>query len=385
MPLKPYPSNLPYLAWRLLRRIPVKRLREAILYTPSPRPIRSVDYASHFAATWFPVQCADNTTARHATQFGDTHVAFDNMVPDSLPEAGVLALRNARIYGKHGWLYSNEGFLLADHSWFRNQLDGVPASMKFPRRQPPAKRYCGKCLTLGSEFSVGGYGHFITDSLARLHLFYNAGFTLDDVDHIFVAKPPKGNAERIFHELKLPVEKCLWADDNNVTEFEYLFAPTYPGTRRNYPPWVVEFYRNQIQLPNQGSRRLYVTRKGWSRNPVNEQQLEQILHRYGFETYDPMEHSSSHLDFAEAQAVVGVSGSALTGLVFCAAGTKVLEIMSSDHLFPYYYTLANAGSLDFSYIVGQSETQRESDAWGPSKHDFAIDTKAFESAVRNLC
>jgi capsular polysaccharide biosynthesis protein len=35
-----------------------------------------------------------------------------------------------------------------------------------------------------------------------------------------------------------------------------------------------------------------------------------------------MEHIKSHLDFSEAMTIVGVSGSALTGLAFCQRGTK---------------------------------------------------------------
>lgn len=82
--------------------------------------------------------------------------------------------------------------------------------------------------------------------------------------------------------------------------------------------------------------------------------------------------------------VVGISGSALTGLAFCQAGTKVLELLSTDHVFSYYYSLSDAADLDYHCLVCKSEYQREQGSWGPSLSDIYVDPSVFEEAIKEL-
>ncbi len=75
-----------------------------------------------------------------------------------------------------------------------------------------------------------------------------------------------------------------------------------------------------------GSRRIYISRKTAAhRKLVNEQELEQKLKAYGFESY-----SFDRLDFADqvrvmrsAECIVTVHGAALANLIFAQPGTKV--------------------------------------------------------------
>jgi capsular polysaccharide biosynthesis protein len=106
--------------------------------------------------------------------------------------------------------------------------------------------------------------------------------------------------------------------------------------------------------------------------------------KYGFEIYDPTEHIESHRDFAEAAIVVGGSGSGLTGLAFCQPGTKVLELIPTDHVYPYYYTLCDAAGLEYGCLVCQSVHERGQDPWGPSSYNFNVNENEFESALAQL-
>jgi capsular polysaccharide biosynthesis protein len=256
---------------------------------------------------------------------------------------------------------------------------------RLPRVMSKGTMIYGKVLSLASDFAVNSYGHFVIDSLARLKLFYDAGYNFDHVDYIFCPKPTPGNAEILFNKLGIPVDKCIWADDNRVLRVETLIAITFPGTRRNYPSWVTEFLQSRI-LPTMSKprRRLYISRTGYSRNIENEHEIFNILKRYDFEIYNPTDNENSHLDFAEAAVVIGISGSALTGLAFCQAGTKVLELMGTDHVYPYYYTLSDAANLQYNVLVCQSSHERRTDAWGPSPANIYVDEKEFEAALREF-
>jgi capsular polysaccharide biosynthesis protein len=298
------------------------------------------------------------------------------------PEMGVLEIENTLLCGRDGFIITKEGFLLSDHSWFGCHTNEIET---LPRLLPKGKKIKGTVLSLASDFAVRGYGHFAIDSLARLKLFYEAGYRLTDVDYIFCPKPTPGNAEVLFKELGIPAEKCIWADDNKGLRPETLIACSFPGTRRNYQNWVTKFLQREI-LPNTSNptRKLYITRKGYKRDIENEQAVYDIFKKYDFEIYDPIEHKNSHIDFAEAAVVVGISGSALTGLAFCKAGTKVLEILSTDHVYPYYYTLADAADLQYNCLVCQSSLERQVNAWGPSLSNIHIDELELDLALSKI-
>jgi len=367
------------------------KVRDRVFYTKSPKYLTSPLYAKKFNAKWHKVYEQMPSKRSPPIYYGTLVVDLQRRLDSEFPEAGVLELNNALLYRKDGWIFSKEGYLLPDHSWYGRYVNEM---MNVPKFLPRGKRLEGVCLSLASDFAVRGYGHFIIDCLSRLELFYKAGFKLTDVDHIFCPKPTPGNAQFLFSQLDLPANKCIWADQNVALRADTLLAPTFPGTRRNYPKWVPEFLHREflqahlkvggVESQPQPSRRLFISRSGYTRNLENESSVHRILIQHGFEIYNPMEHTKSHLDFSEATTIVGVSGSALTGLAFCQPGTKVLELIPSDHVYPYYYTLSDAAGLEYGCLIGRSTNERNPDAWGPSPYNFSVDEDEFDNALTQI-
>ena len=178
----------------------------------------------------------------------------------------------------------------------------------------------------------------------------------------------------------------IWIDEHACLRPEKLLALSFPGTRRNYPRWVPQFIHQCFTKDFQNPRnsRIFVTRKGYRRNPQNLSEVEGLLIRYGFEIYDPMAKPLTHRDFYDAEFVVGASGSNLTGLVFCKPGTKVLELMSEDHVYPYYYSMCDSADLKYSCLPCKCPQKRKDDAWGPSQRDFQVDLVELEEAIVTL-
>jgi len=254
-----------------------------------------------------------------------------------------------------------------------------------PSELPSGQRLSGVGLSLASDFSVSSYGHFVIDCLGRLDLFFKAGFTFNDVDHIFCPFPTPGNAKVLFDALGIPKEKHVPTDFDETHHIENLIAPTFPGLRRNYPKWVPEFFQKTfLSSCSKPSRRLYISRSGYQRNIQNESEALEVLSQFGFEIYNPINHSNSHLDFSEANIVVGVSGSGLTGLAFCQPRTKVLELVPTDHVFPYYLTLSCSADLDYHYLPCQSTNAIRKQAIGPGNSNVIIDTKDLRRALQQL-
>lgn len=364
----------------------LKASRKALWCTSNPEWMTISDYIVQADKDeWISVEEPYDESHYSATQYGIKSVDFYKHTSKIIPELGILRLNNAMLVGQHGWVVTDNGVFLPEQSWFGVHISELTNNMSFPRFIAKDEVVAGKTLSLASDYACNVYGHYVIDSFARLSLFFKAGFTFDDIDHIYCPQPLKGHGEVLFSELGIPKEKCIWANQNKTFQFETLLSPSFPGLRRNYPPWVVDFFRDKLNLDysKKPTRRLYVTRKGFVRNFAGEEKFESFLHSQGFETYNPVHHVNSHRDFAEAEMVIGISGSALTGLAFCRPGTKVLEVLSEDHLYPYYFTMANAGNMEFNYIVGSPEKSHSS-TFGPSQSDIHVDFDVFKSTVMSI-
>lgn len=341
----------------------------------------SDEFAKRRKADWYCVYPESSNTRPPPICYGALTADLQRRLDADVPQRGVLELPNALLFGEAGWVFSRDGHLLPDHSWYGRHVD----EMRIPRRLPRARRLKGVCLSLASDFSVGSYGHFLLDSISRLELFTKAGFHLTDVDCVFCPKPTSNNAQKILESLDIPMAKFVWADGSVAIRPDTLLAPTFPGTRRNYSPWVPDFLKRAF-LPStpRPHRRLYVSRSGARRNVVNEEAVQRIVLQHGFEIYDPSRQTDTTRDFAEATVVVGPHGGGLTDLAFCQPGTKVLELIPTDHIYPYYYTLSDAADLEYGYLLCRSTTERDPDAFGPSSSDFHVDEREFAVAVDRI-
>lgn len=360
-----------------------KLLRKALTKLPPPKHILSSDYAGHYGHNWHCVYKESPITRSDPQYFGSIQIDLTQKLDDTFPALGVLELNSPLVFRKSGWIFDEDGAFLPEFSWFGKHVDEIEY---LPRFLPKGRRFSGTAVSLASDFAIGSYGHFIYDVISRLHLFQKAGFNLEDVDHIFCPRPTKGNAEQLFNQLGLPKEKLVWVDDEQSLRPQRLLAISFPGTRRNYPEWVSRFIQTSF-IPTGSrpqNRRLFITRKGYRRNPSNLEEVEKLLIRYGFEIYNPVQSLHAHLDFHEAEVVIGGSGSNLTGLIFCQQGTKVLELISDDHIYPYYYSISESAGLEFSCLVCKSVVSRGKDAWGPSEFDYYVDLSELEHSLTTI-
>ena len=357
------------------------RLRIILSKLHSPQYIFSSDYVIKYGRRWHRVYAETQAIKPAPRYFGRIQIDLSKKLDRAFPEMGVLELDSALVHCKTGWVFDENRNFLPDFSWFGKHIEEIA---NVPWIFVRGKKLSGTVVSLASDFSVGSYGHFFYDVVSRLHLFYEAGFTLDDVDHILCPKPTKGHAEFLFSQLGLPEEKLVWIDDERLIRTQKLLAISFPGTRRNYPAWVSKFIQQSFlgDAKRPQKRRLFITRKGYRRNPSNLDEVEGLLTRYEFEVYDPVQSLNAHLDFHEAEVVVGGSGSNLTGLIFCQPNTKVLELISDDHVYPYYYSICDSAGLDFSCLTCKSVDFRGNDVWGPSQSDYYVDLEELEHALK---
>jgi capsular polysaccharide biosynthesis protein len=93
--------------------------------------------------------------------------------------------------------------------------------------------------------------------------------------------------------------------------------------------------------PARSGRKIYIKRAG-SRSVVNALEVESELSRLGFESFFMEELDVyEQIDlFRGAAFVVGAHGAALANLIFCPAGTKVLEMSPDEEYRPFFAQIA---------------------------------------------
>lgn len=101
---------------------------------------------------------------------------------------------------------------------------------------------------------------------------------------------------------------------------------------------------------------IYIKRNSSYRRLLNESEIEKLLAGQGFVTVDTGELSIEEQIgvFAHCELIVGPSGAAMTNMLWCRPGTRVV-ILHSDHPFkkyPYWDALARACELRITYLAG---------------------------------
>ncbi len=339
------------------------------------RWIEPEEYARGGPAVWHGAYPAVGRVSRTPPVcYGPRTADFESTV-DPIPALGVLELPGGRVVGREGWIVSADGYLFPRHTWWGINVEDM--RRRLPRHRQRVKRLKGTVLSLATRSAATNYGHFLLDGLGRLALVEAAGLSLADVDHFYCAVPWE-RSKRLLERAGVRLDRCLWAEDGVAVQADRLLSPTFPGTRRNYQPWLVEYLqRTLLDDRTPGSRRLYVQRTV-NRRVINEEELLPTLLERGFEIYDPAGSADSARDFASAEVVVGPHGAGLADLAFCAPGTGVLELLPESHVMPFWYTLSDAARLRYGYLISDWVQPAEIDH---TRFDFHVDPDEFRAAL----
>ncbi|MDF1792836.1 MAG: glycosyltransferase family 61 protein [Thalassobaculaceae bacterium] len=104
-----------------------------------------------------------------------------------------------------------------------------------------------------------------------------------------------------------------------------------------------------------GARRLFVHRRSANHRRIrNVEEVKALLGRHGFETVYPEEMTfDAQIElFAQAEAVIGAQGAAMTNLLFSASSTRAMMFYGGQFM-PFYHALAKATSIDIESVPAQ--------------------------------
>lgn len=225
--------------------------------------------------------------------------------------------------------------------------------------------------------AMKNYGHFLLDGLASLAAIAATG-AFDDYP---VLVPPLQDWQARHFALFGAVPTVTEAAVVRVDEVVYtscmhhfLHAPNF-----NY----LELRKRQLARAGvasfgPGRRRLYLSRRtGGRRTMASERRLVARLRRSGFDVVDTgrMTVDRQVALFAEAEAVVGVTGAAFANALYCRPGTLVVEIQPAGMENHWVLPLCQiAGLRHVAYFCGVIDA----DASHPERSlHFDVDVEHF--------
>lgn len=132
-----------------------------------------------------------------------------------------------------------------------------------------------------------------------------------------------------------------------------------------------------------GKRRLFLARKG-ARRRYNQDELFEISRRFGFERIEPecLSLKEQAEVFSESSALIGPSGAAWVGLIFCVAPIRGLSWLPETYVnFCNYSTLAHTLGHQLKFINSRysSKLKHSGDAY---EKRYEVCPKEFEESLK---
>jgi hypothetical protein len=216
------------------------------------------------------------------------------------------------------------------------------------------------------------YFHWVSELLPRLHLYQlmlpaetetpvlvSSGLHQNLLELLRLVCSPGRPIRQLDREQAHPVARLVYPSDVSRILDVYHRAPgmdttfLHVGLLRDMASRIKRAFPG---LSGGGRRRLFLRRGSSYRRLLNEAELQQFLVARGFTAVDPGELSVGEQVqlFADADLIVGPSGAAMTNMLWCRPGTRVV-VLHSDHPFkkyPYWDALARAAGVTVKYVAG---------------------------------
>lgn len=210
------------------------------------------------------------------------------------------------------------------------------------------KRIGGVSATITGAYTQS-YFHWMFDLLPRLDVLRRSGLSFDRL----IVPDTLGFQRETLDAAGVDATQRMSHTDGGYLRLDHLLFPSMPGTPGQAPPAVCRYLRSlfpaEIAAQPQ-SHRLFLSRADTNRRKLaNEEELLATLTPFGFESVTMGGRSVAEQArlFAQAEVIIAPHGGALTNLVFCQPGAKVVELFPPGYTPVCFWTITTAIGLDY--------------------------------------
>jgi len=296
---------------------------------------------------------------------------FMSIINFGHPNTFVLSLKNASVLFNEGFVVTKEGSLINEV----NPNFGRKTSLIFRKLFIPEKIFVNKRLAVLPNSD--NYYHWMFEVIPRLLLLKKSRIVVEKYITSFDKKFKRDTLEKLNINSKNVIQLSdslnIWADE--------LIVPTMPIHTGNPTKEICAFLRKSfIEKPTKEDckkySKIYVSRGNVrGRKILNESELIDHLSKKGFVSVnlDNLSISQQSKIFASANTIVAFHGAALTNLIFCKKGTKVVEFFNPEYINVCYWAIANCVGLDYSYFLAENKNSKSFDVF--------VDINKLDSAI----
>lgn len=107
-------------------------------------------------------------------------------------------------------------------------------------------------------------------------------------------------------------------------------------------------------------KRVFLSRRGCSKRRCNEDELEKVFRRFGFQSLktDNLTIAQQMALFGNAEHVIGGSGAAFTNLLFCKNGAKATLFFTGHHNVTCFSSLGSAIGVSTYFTYPEDESSK---------------------------
>lgn len=307
------------------------------------------------------------------------HKNFLSQLELKQKESTIFSVTNAFVSLKEGFIFQNSGKLFNENYLFLPITSYPSLLTKFVFSSP--KEINSKvCIIPGTR----NYFHWMFETLPRIMVLKRSG-ALPKI--ILAEQSTSFQKESLKAALPKTIELLPLSESNSYLVDE-LIVPTMPQYSGN-PSKEVCLYLRELFLsnnsklkPNKKYEKIYICRGNAKnkRSVVNEKEVIEYLQSKGFTrvVMDGLSIEEQAKIFSSAKVIVAPHGGALTNLVFCNKGTKLVEIFHPNYVNACFWAISNCVGLDYSYFFGSKKSSLEKDL------DILIDLDKLSKALSLL-
>jgi capsular polysaccharide biosynthesis protein len=278
------------------------------------------------------------------------------------PETFVAILPGGRVTSR-GFIITPNGRFLEDVStYFHDPNKTTAESLSSQWKLRPLTEVDGRVAVLATE-AADLYYHWLFQLLPRYELMRLAGIEFDRVDYFYVNSCKSRFQRDTLVSLGVDPSRIIEGTKVPYLRARELIVPSVPLGIGCFRPWMTDFLRSSFLPSNlrnaeSSGRRLYISRGLASyRRVLNEDEVIAFLKQRSFEVLamETMSVPEQAAMMASCDAVVAPHGGGVSNIIFCSAGTKIVEIYSPELVATYYWKLSNALNLDYYYMLGKGD------------------------------
>jgi capsular polysaccharide biosynthesis protein len=272
------------------------------------------------------------------------------------PETFVARIPDALVVGHKGAVLASDRRLLWDLSYDWPGLPHLHYLYDWRPGEGAIEELEGATATLATMGSEVNYYHFLLNALPRVDVLRRSG-RLAEADRILVSGAVTPWLSEVMAMVGVPVDRLIGTAQHPIIRCRTLIAPSLILDPFIIPQRAVRWLRDEIlpHVPWDGkARRLFVDRSDASSRRVNNlDELRPILDRFGVEVVRL--GGWSLLDqarlFQQAELVITSHGAALTNIIFCRPGARVVQLMPDDMQEHNFRPLATYCGLHMLYLI----------------------------------